>query len=160
MKILPLLGVLFLSGMCASSDTESREPVTFRNLQAAAYGSSTVGDAAHVTLVTDEASFRSVWSSNIGDPPPSEIDFSKESVVFLFAGQRPTGGYSVEAKGVSISGEAVIVDAEVKSPPARAMVTQVITYPFAVIAVSKPNLTRAEWRGRDGRLVTEHTRQR
>ncbi|HSK70194.1 MAG TPA: protease complex subunit PrcB family protein [Pyrinomonadaceae bacterium] len=69
-------------------------------------------------------------------PPESEIDFSKSAVVAAFAGEKRTGGYSVEIK--NSSGRITV---EVKEPPKDAITTDALTYPFqiALVAVEEEN---------------------
>jgi hypothetical protein len=57
-------------------------------------------------------------------------DFTKAAVVAAFAGEKPTGGFSVEISAKD--GNAAVSE---KAPPADAMVTEVITTPFAVAVV-------------------------
>lgn len=55
--------------------------------------------------------------------------------LIVAAGERPTGGYSVQIRGVRADGGAWVVDAVVQGPPQGAMVTQAITYPKRTIAL-------------------------
>ncbi|HET7710697.1 MAG TPA: protease complex subunit PrcB family protein [Thermoanaerobaculia bacterium] len=156
--MLPLLGALFLAGMCASRDSVPAAPVTFRTIHQGAYA--TVGaDMPGLVLVTDQETYRTVWKTNVGEGTPPPVDFSRESVVFLFGGQRPTGGFSVEPLSTAVAGDEVTIDVEVHAPAPHSMVTQAITSPFAVIAVPSPILNSARWRDREGRVVTDHTRR-
>ena len=63
-------------------------------------------------------------------PPESEIDFSKSAVIAAFAGEKRTGGYTVEIK--KSSGRITI---EVKEPPKDAITTDALTYPFQIALV-------------------------
>jgi hypothetical protein len=72
------------------------------------------------------------WAKFAVDTPP-RVDFRKNTVVVVFAGERPTGGWSVRVTGVDKRGSSCAVRYEVKGPPRGAMVTQVITHPYAVI---------------------------
>lgn len=60
-------------------------------------------------------------------PSVSTVDFKKNAVVAGFAGEKPTGGWSVEIRK---AGKRFLVD--LKSPRKDAMTTQVITTPFKV----------------------------
>lgn len=51
------------------------------------------------------------------------------------AGERPTGGYSVQFRSVRREGGAWVVEAAVQGPPPGAMVTQAITYPRRAVAL-------------------------
>lgn len=62
--------------------------------------------------------------------PSEPVDFSKTAVVAVFAGEKNTGGYSV---GVEKNADRISV--KVAAPPKGAMVTQVLTAPYAVMLV-------------------------
>lgn len=66
---------------------------------------------------------------------PQAIDFAKHSVVVVFAGERPSGGWSVKLTRIEKTGGSCKIDYEVKGPPRGAMVTQVFTHPYAVALV-------------------------
>jgi hypothetical protein len=91
---------------------------------------------ADTVAAFDDGTFRSTWSARVGTDEPPRVDFSKEAVVFVFGGMRNTGGYSVDIRGAKVEGETLVLDAVVEGPPAGAIVTQVITYPYAVVAVT------------------------
>lgn len=82
------------------------------------------------------------------DPPP--VDFDKQTVVAIFAGTKPTGGYSVKVTKVTDQSRpgkpsTAVVDYEVISPPPDAMVTQALTYPYVVVRIEK-RLEQIEFR--------------
>ena len=88
---------------------------------------------------------RRVWGESVGSGAAPEADFATESVVILLAGSKPTGGYSVEPRGVRLEGRTLVVDAEIKSPPPGSIVTQAFTSPFAAIAVSTRDFDQVRW---------------
>jgi len=108
-------------------------------------GSALDAPDAHTVAALDEASFRSTWSARVGAEEPPPVDFSKEAVVFVFAGMRNTGGYSVDVRGAKVEGDTLVLDAVVQGPPAGAIVTQVITYPYAVVAVTPRAFRSVRW---------------
>jgi len=134
-----LCSVMFLVA-CAA--TGGNPTVNLRTVNSGSYSEAT--QRAAVAAFDDET-FRKTWTTMIGGSEMPSIDFSREAVVFLFAGTRNTGGYAVEPRSVSVEGETLIVDAGVKGPPRDAMVTQVITSPYAVIAVDSRNFKDVRW---------------
>ncbi len=62
--------------------------------------------------------------------PTEKIDFKRTAVVAAFAGEKNTGGYSVD-----IAQNAGKISVKVAAPPKDAMVTQVITSPYKVALV-------------------------
>lgn len=95
--------------------------------------------------VTSDADYQRQWPSVIGVGEPPAVDFAKESVVFLLAGSKPTGGWSVEPRGVTVEGDTLVVDAAINAPPPGAIVTQAFTSPYAVIAVSTKSFKDVRW---------------
>lgn len=92
-----------------------------------------------IEFASDAETYRRLWSQLVGTGEPPEVDFTRESVVFLLAGQRSTGGYSVEPRAARVEGQTLVVDAHVRTPGTDAMVTQALTSPYAVIAVRREN---------------------
>jgi PrcB C-terminal len=96
--------------------------------------------------IFDEATLRNLWPSIAPGEPPA-IDFEKEMLIVLFAGSRPTGGWSIEPRAVTVRDTGwIAVDAPVRRPPADAMVTQAFTSPWVALAVSKRELKGISWR--------------
>jgi hypothetical protein len=58
------------------------------------------------------------------------------TTVSIFAGEKPTGGYSVEVTGVDRRGGTCTVRYKIEPPPADAMVTQALTYPSTAIRIT------------------------
>ena len=61
------------------------------------------------------------------------IDFRKHTVVAVFAGEKPTAGYSVRVTKVEKNSDACVVHHTVTAPAKDAMVAQMITYPYVVV---------------------------
>lgn len=96
-------------------------------------------------LIASAGDYARIWDDTIGSGERPQADFATESVVILLAGAKPTGGYSVEPRGVKLDGRVLVVDAVMKSPPSDAIVTQAFTSPFAVIAVKTKALDSVRW---------------
>jgi hypothetical protein len=72
------------------------------------------------------------WS-RFTDDAAQGVDFNKHSVVAVFAGEKPTAGYSVRVTRVEKDGDACVVYHTITAPPRDAMVAQMITYPYTVV---------------------------
>lgn len=118
--------------------------VEMRNLAAGGYAVAQI-NAKQAVAARDADTYARLWSSLIGEGERPAVDFASESVVFLLAGSRPTGGYSVEARGVALEEKTLVVDAEVKGPPPGSMVTQALTSPYAVVAVKTREFEDVRW---------------
>lgn len=133
-----LCAITIASNTCATGGT-----IQIRTI--AGGGSAANAEVAAAVPAFDEASYREIWTKQVGQGEAPKVDFSKEAVVFLFAGMHNTGGYSIEARGAKLEGDVLVVDAVVKGPPPGAIVTQVITYPFAVISVTPRGFRSVRW---------------
>ena len=78
-----------------------------------------------------------LWAEHAGNRERPAVDFSREMVVALFAGTRPTAGYSVEIVGVRGEGDTTIVEYRESAPPRDAITAQVMTSPFVIVAIPK-----------------------
>ncbi|HEX2061789.1 MAG TPA: protease complex subunit PrcB family protein, partial [Thermoanaerobaculia bacterium] len=109
-------------------------------------GAFAAAESAQAVAAFDETGYRAQWRSLVSpDQQPPAVDFATESAVFILGGQRPTGGYSVVVNGAALEGETLVVDAIVEGPPAGAITTQVITSPYAVIAVKSRAFRNVRW---------------
>jgi len=64
------------------------------------------------------------------------IDLKKQMVIVIFAGEKPTGGYSVELKSLEVK-EKLVVHWNLKTPGPDDIVTQAITYPELILLVDR-----------------------
>ncbi|MBC8390662.1 MAG: protease complex subunit PrcB family protein [Actinobacteria bacterium] len=61
------------------------------------------------------------------------VDFSKEIVVGVFLGEKPTGGYNIEITEVLEQNDYIEVLIKIDEPDPDEMVTQAITSPYHII---------------------------
>ncbi|EOD00932.1 protease complex subunit PrcB family protein [Caldisalinibacter kiritimatiensis] len=64
-------------------------------------------------------------------------DTEDSKFILLAAGEKPTGGYSVEITSVKATNEKIIVNGNLNSPKENEMVTQALTYPSQVIKIQR-----------------------
>jgi hypothetical protein len=118
----------------SSAPAPSGEQVTFTNLS---QRNSQIQTARTETVTTADA-WEKLWSEHMGsDSDRPEVDFEKEAVVAVFAGQKPTGGYSVTIQAVSLSDKTLQVAYSEKSPSPDSITTQVISYPSHIVKIDK-----------------------
>jgi hypothetical protein len=139
MRAITLLAALLFTAACAVNGTvseveEEKESATvpFRVVANDSYATYTETTAR---TAFDVDTYRAMWDELVGIGTPPAVDFPSESAVFLFAGQRNTGGYKYEVRGVQRKGELLIVDAPLIGPGRGAIVTMALTSPYVVIAV-------------------------
>lgn len=77
------------------------------------------------------------YNGNHKEEGISSIDFKEYKYILVGAGEMPTGGYSVEITSVVGKEDTIIVDAKINAPKDDEMVTEALTYPNALIRVSK-----------------------
>ncbi len=78
------------------------------------------------------------WNQTRHFPPgPPEIGFSQSTVVAVFMGTYPTGGYAIEIKNITAINNSVVVNVEKTSPDKECYVPMLGTEPFHVVATEK-----------------------
>src|SRR5688572_15539724 len=142
MKTAAFLAALALAGTCT---TATGGPVETRTISSGAYAAAKP-ESPQSGVALDEGTYRRLWSSMIGGGEAPAVDFAGESVVFLLAGSKPTGGWTIDVRGASVEEETLVVDAAIKGPPPDAIVTQAFTSPYAVIAVKSKSFKDVRWR--------------
>jgi hypothetical protein len=78
-----------------------------------------------------------LWKAhNPGRPAPA-VDLSREMVIGLFMGSRPTAGYSVRITGIERRDDALVIKYDESAPPRGALTAQVLTSPYHIVAIPK-----------------------
>lgn len=96
----------------------------------------------------DKDGLARLWSmahATDGTPLPT-VDFSKSYVIGVFAGTKPSGGYSIEVSRVSDSGDTRTVAITLMKPGSDCITSQAITSPYEIVSVplSNASLSRTE----------------
>ena len=94
-------------------------------------------DQPRQVAVRSTAEWTALWKESGATAPLPAVDFSREMVVAVFLGSRPTAGHGVEIiRAVGNSG-ALVVE-YVETAPSRDTITaQVLTAPYHLAAVPK-----------------------
>ena len=95
-----------------------------------------IGEPRQV-VVRSAGEWQALWKEHGGAERPETIDFAKFTVVGVFLGTRPTGGYSVEIAGTRREGETLVIEYLERRPAPDALVSQALTAPFHVIRVPR-----------------------
>lgn len=90
-------------------------------------------------VLRDEATYLRVWAEHAAEVnrpalPPS-VDFSREMVVLLALGTKPTGGYLVEVVDVELRGRTLRILVAEREPQPGSLQIQQWTQPFQFIAL-------------------------
>lgn len=83
----------------------------------------------------DEAGWQTIWQ-RVGQTAPSNLPDDKHAVA-IFAGQKRTGGYGVQIVEQIDTNDQTIIRYRLTKPGFRAMVTQAITSPYAIVLVPR-----------------------
>lgn len=135
MPFLVALLLLFL-GACHATPAPTATPAKIAGQWSGQHGAR---ENAVNLVVRDRAAWEALWR-DIGREPPQAFDPSHETAVAIFLGQRRTGGYSVEILGLRRENDDLVLDYREQKPAPDAMVTQVISSPWAVVLLSPSGL--------------------
>ena len=95
---------------------------------------SNIDEAKHV-IVRTEAEWTKLWQQHSPDRKRPAVDFSKEMVVGVFMGSRPTAGYNVSIVSTFAKDGNVLVRYQESTPRPGAMTAQVLTFPYHLVAI-------------------------
>lgn len=114
--------------------------------------------AASFRLLRTQDELASAWNQAHGSalqpPPVPGADLQRETLVAIFLGPKPTGGYGADVRAVSLEGGDLFVDFVETAPGAGAMVTQALTNPWLLLRVPRGGISAVWFRDpRDGRLI-------
>ena len=87
-----------------------------------------------------EPEWTALWKKHNFDKPAPAVDFSKEMVVAVFMGSRPTAGFSVEIVSAATRDGKVVVNYKEAQPAPGGITAQVLTAPFHIAAIAKSSL--------------------
>lgn len=85
------------------------------------------------------------WQTLVGEvmgesTVASAVDFNKDMVIAVYAGEKPSGGYAIQVKRIELSPTEIVVSAKVIAPnPGDATIT-VLTSPFQWVKVHRSDL--------------------
>jgi hypothetical protein len=83
-----------------------------------------------IFVARDSKTYEILKKLQTGLPEASKFDFPRVAVVAIFAGTKPTPGYSIE-----ISKKSNAFAVSISSPPRDAILAQVLTSPYKIVAI-------------------------
>ena len=138
----PLIGAVLMSvfgqpgTVVAAYDPLTKEEP---NPALIAAGSRSAIETPRNRIVKDKADFTMLWLEHTAHeaptPVPPDVDFSESTVAAVFAGNQPTGGYSLTLTGLDKTPGGWEVRLSLVTPGPDCMTTQVITQPWAMVRV-------------------------
>ncbi|MEZ4606344.1 MAG: PEGA domain-containing protein [Deinococcales bacterium] len=110
-------------------------------------GIQSAADRMQFVIITDANSLYNIWVLAYGNvvniPSLPAVDFSRESIVAVFLGIRPSGGYSLNVDKVNVTAEASQVYLNIINPDRNSFTTQALTSPWIMVKVPMPNVRAA-----------------
>lgn len=141
------LSVVILAACRSSAAPDDALPRDIMGFEDLGQGVTSGVMAGGLHVLRDRDSFEELWREhmklNLPVPSPPEIDFEVSMVVAAFAGQKPTGGYSLRIEEVAripasdASPSQIIVRTSETVPDEGAAVTQMLTSPFHMVRVAR-----------------------
>ena len=125
-----------------------KPPMTSTMAKTATDGPRTIekGDTSNVddtkqVLIRTEDEWAKLWRQHAAERPRPAVDFSKEMVVGVFMGSRPTAGFATAIVSTTAGNGVLIVRYTEKLPAGRAITAQILTFPFHLVAIPKATVT-------------------
>lgn len=88
-------------------------------------------------VIKSEKEWQALWARHAAvrapTPDPPQIDFSREMVIAVFAGERTTGGVTVEVTAIDVSSGAIRATYQESGPPPDSILTQALTQPYHLV---------------------------
>ncbi|PKL76804.1 MAG: hypothetical protein CVV27_08425 [Candidatus Melainabacteria bacterium HGW-Melainabacteria-1] len=91
---------------------------------------------AGARTVVNSPDFAAIWRqhTSASDTPPT-VDFNSQTVLAVFAGERPTGGYTARITSVKRLNKVLTVRYRVDAPAPNTPTTQILTYPAHLVTI-------------------------
>jgi len=124
--------VLFLVVFSVAS--MSAQTPSFTNI---AKGDASGQQTAKQVTVRTAAEWAALWKDHAPTEKMPAVDFTKDMVVGIFLGSKPSAGHEVEIVAVRTEQKDLIVEYVQKQPGRGTMAAQLLTEPFHLVAVPK-----------------------
>ena len=100
-------------------------------------GAESLVDVQRQATVRNATEWTSLWHAHSWDRPEPAIDFSREMVVGVFMGSRPTAGFGIEIVGYRDSGDGVVVQYRETVPDRGTLTAQILVSPYHFVAIPR-----------------------
>lgn len=133
-----VVGALLVAGCAATvsrSETSQGAPLARQVTQSDHCGLTAPG-VVYVERYDQLERLSRLPAQNLALDTLATVDFEREHLVLVGLGQKPTGGYGVTLDSSTITDGVLELAVNVRQPAAGTMVTQALTTPCAVIAVT------------------------
>lgn len=147
---------LFVQQDIETSTTFAAPPVQEVRWEIVASGNQAVtGEGRQFSIATSQSELVRLWNQAYGSiltpPPLPDVDFRRESVVAMFLGTQPTGGYGLGVREVTLEDNEVYVTVDITEPGPNSITTQALTNPWIFVRVGRPDVSVAWFRSAENR---------
>jgi PrcB C-terminal len=116
--------------------------VTSAVAQTQSFSTVAKGDAseqqiARQVTVRTAAEWKALWKEHAPAAKMPAVDFSKDMVVGVFLGSKPSAGHDVEIVGVRMEEKDLVVEYVQKQPGRGTLAAQILTEPYHLVTVPK-----------------------
>jgi hypothetical protein len=94
-------------------------------------------DSPRQSVVKTAAEFETLWRAHSPGRPVPTVDFSRNMVLAVFLGSRPSSGFDVQITNVRRDGELLLVTWAERRPGRDQMAAQVMTAPAHLVTVPR-----------------------
>ncbi|WP_150909950.1 protease complex subunit PrcB family protein [Marinobacter halotolerans] len=137
-----------LSAGCVSNYTETAEGAPLaRQITASDQCGVVAPGLIYLTEKEDLGRLQDLPMQNLSMKPLNALDFDREHVLIVGLGQKPTGGYGLTLANSQIESDTLKLTMILRRPAPDAMVTQVLTTPCAVLAITPERWKSIEVKG-------------
>lgn len=94
-------------------------------------------DRPQQSIARTSEEWQSLWQRHAPGRPAPAVDFTKNMVVGVFLGSRPSGGYQAEITGIAVEGGVMVVKWAERRPGPGQVAAQVMTAPSHLVTVPR-----------------------
>ena len=121
--------------VCALATVSAQVPAPgFTNI---AKGDASGQQIGRQVTVRTAAEWKALWKEHAPTDKMPEVDFTRNMVVGIFLGSKPSAGHEVEIVGVRTQDKDLIVEYVQKQPARGTMAAQILTEPYHLVAVPR-----------------------
>jgi len=145
-----ILALLLAANACRAADPAP--PPHTDEYEVLLAGSQSGEHEPGATLIASAEEWERYWSRHAGwripPAPLPAVDFGVHCVIAIHAGDRPTAGWTLEARSVKQVDGQLRVQAELRAPPTDGLLPQVVTQPYQILLVPRAS-------ARSGKVVLQ-----
>lgn len=148
------LAVALMAGCSANRTATAEGAPLARQLTESDHCGLTAPGLVYISNARDLSRLQHLPTGNLSLSQFRTLDFEQEHLVLVGLGQKNTGGYGLTLKSAEIARDVLELVFTTREPGADAMVTQALTTPCAVVAISPQNWEALEVSGEGLNTIT------